>query len=670
MTSRRERRTDAVRAAPRLLLRIGFVLPAVLVLAGMAALAPPAWIGLEAPPLPADSVVVDGRGDVLAYVHGPVNRIPVAFQAIAPAMLHAIVAAEDDRFWVAPALDPLSLTRALAADWRAGRVVQGGSTLTQQLVKNLYLTPSRTLGRKLVEALLAVKLALTESRADILTQYLNTVYFGHGAYGVEAAALTYFGRDADRLSTPEAALLAGLVVAPTALDPYRHPLQARARRNVVLRRMAALGYITPVEARRDEALPLRVQPAPVLGAPRAPYFVAAALATLRQKAPRVWRRLAVGGYRVVTTLDPPVEAAAEAAVARQLPAVSRSAGIPEPEAAVVGLDPSTGAVLALVGGRNYRRTPFNRAVDALRPVASTFKYFLYTTAVADGIPPSAVQVSAPVRYPAGRGRWYAPRNFGNVWHGPLTMRQAIAVSDDVVAVKWAAALGIRNVIGLARAMGVTSPLAPDLTTALGSGSESPLELARALAPLANGGYRVAPFFVRSVTDAAGRRVWVSRPVRVRVLSPQVAYVVSQLFRAPLESPDGTAHNLAAILRRPAAAKTGTSSDERDAWLAGYTPTLLGVVWVGYDDDAPLGLTGDQAAGPLWAHFMAQALAHAPRRWLPRPSGIVVRQICAGTGFLATGCCRSYSEYFIAGHVPATPGPPCTRRAGPVSGHHR
>ncbi|MCL8209007.1 MAG: PBP1A family penicillin-binding protein [Actinomycetia bacterium] len=629
----------------------------VLVLGGLAVAVPGVWLALPPPSLPADTLVYAKNGALLATLYGAENRIPVPHDAIPDVMRNAVVAIEDDRYYEEPDVDPVAILRAVVTDVSAGRILQGGSTITQQLAKNLYLSPERTIGRKLAELVITLKLGSRYSKAEILDMYLNDVYFGEGAWGVEAASQVYFGHSARTLTLPEAALLAGLVNAPSADDPLVHPQAARARRNEVLARMAALGYISPAAARLAQAAPLGLKPpGPVPNL--APYFVHYVEDTLSRASPRLAALLRTGGLRITTTLSLKAQRAADQAMATAMPPGTPVHGVVEPEGAVVGLDPATGAVLAMVGGRNYAASPFNRATRALRQPGSAFKYFVYTAAVAAGYPPSTVKVSAPVAFPDGHGGTYVPHNFGDVYNGPLTMRRAIALSDDIVALKWADTLGPARINALARSLGISTPLPDNLTTALGSGSVSPLNLAQALCPLANGGFRVTPYAVVRVTDADGRVIYRGSPHRVRVITPQVAYVVDQLFTAPLQAADGTAHDLTGVMWRPADAKTGTSSRQRDAWLAGFTPQLVGVVWVGNDDDTPIYMTGDQAAGPVWAQFMARALAGLPVARFSAPPHIVWRRICERTGLLANGCCTAYREVFIAGHVPTRVSPGC------------
>lgn len=617
---------------------------------------------LPIPSLPADTQVFDQNGHLIALLYRNQNRIPVPLSQIPANMQNAIVAIEDNTFWVEPTIDPVGILRAALVDLIHRQILQGGSTLTQQLAKNLYLGPERTLGRKVKELLLAVKLSATYSKQQILEMYLNDVYFGEGAYGVEAASETYFGHPASQLTLPQAALLAGLVNAPSYYDPLLHPQAALARRNLVLQEMARLHYLSPAAAKAAEDSPLGLNPHGPL-ATQAPYFVSYITSQLGQLDPAVSRTLYTGGWHIYTTLSATAQRAAESAVANWAPPTHLVHGVPEPEVALVALDPRTGAIEAMVGGDDFARTPLNRAVDAARQPGSAMKFFLYTTVINDGYPTSSVKVSAPVRFPNGHGGYYVPHNFGDVYNGPLTIRRAIALSDNIVAVKWMDTVTPSAMIQVAHSMGITSPLANNLTTALGSSALTPLEMTRAVATLANGGYRIQPYGVAKIANAQGTVVYTFAPTRVRVLSPQVAYVVTNLFSAPLLNPQGTAHDLEAIINRPAAAKTGTSSQQRDAWLVGYTPELAASVWVGNDDNTPLNLTGDLGAGPIWAHFLQTALQGVPPTPFPVPPNIVTRRVCVRTGLLANGCCTAVREVFIRGHVPDQVSPGCNDQSG-------
>jgi len=654
---------SGLKRAEKKLVRFGELISLPALVIGVALLlVPTAWILLPPPNLPADTTIYDASGHLVSVLYGTVNRMPVSYQTIPPVMQNALVAIEDNTFWIEPAIDPVGILRAAVTDITQRRIVQGGSTITQQLAKNLYLNDRRTFTRKLKELFISLKLATEFDKRQIITMYLNDVYFGEGAYGVQAASERYFGHGVSSISLPEAALLAGLVNAPSYYDPFVHPGAAIARRNVVLAQMAALHYISPAAARTAESAPLRLNGQPPLG-DRAPYFTHFVADQLRLLDPQVARNLATGGYHIVTAMNWHMQQAAQNAIANYAPINGTVHGVLEPQSALVAINPQNGYVEALVGGDGYGNSPFDRATRAARQPGSTMKYFLYTTVINDGYPTSSVKVSAPVRFPAGNGKWYVPHNFGNVFNGPLTIRRAIALSDNIVALKWMNTVGPAQMIAMAHQMGITSPLANNLTTALGSSSVTPYEMARAVCPLANGGYRVQPIAVLKVLDQNGHVLYTAAPQLTRVITPQVAYVVTNLFSAPLLNPQGTAHDLEALIHRPAAAKTGTSSQQRDGWLVGYTPQLATAVWVGNDNDTPIYMTGDQAAGPIWAHFMAAALANQPPVAFKRPPGLVYRQVCEKTGLLANGCCTSYREIFIQGHEPTQISPGCGSGGG-------
>ncbi|AUW95206.1 penicillin-binding protein [Sulfobacillus thermotolerans] len=665
MESRRQRknrkRSSLTAWIRRLTDRIGntaatISLPAV-VIGATVLLLPTAWLALPVPQLPADTRIYDQHGHLVSVLTGAENRIPVSYQDVPASMQNALVAIEDDTYWIEPAIDPLGITRAALVDITSHQILQGGSTITQQLAKNLYLSDRRTFSRKFKELFITLKLSTMFNKRQILSMYLNDVYFGEGAYGVEAASETYFGHSVRYLTLPEAALLAGIVNAPSYDDPYIHPEIARQRRNVVLARMESLHYITKSQELAAQSAPLNLANNPPLG-DRAPYFTKFIANELTRLDPTIGKNLYDGGYAVTTTMNWTMQQAAQNAVAWYLPSTTDVHGVPEPEVGLCAINPSNGYIEALVGGDNYAKTQLDRATQALRQPGSTMKYFLYTTVIHDGYPTSSVKDSAPVRFPAGHGKWYVPHNYGHVYNGPLTIRRAIAESDNIVAVKWMDTVGPPAMIHMAHEMGITSPLADNLTTALGSSDVTPYEMARGVSTLANGGYRIRPFGVLKVVDQNGRTIFQDAPHKTRVLSPQVAYVTTNLFTAPLLSSVGTAHDLEPIINRPAAAKTGTSSKQRDAWLVGFTPQLAAAVWVGNDNDSPLGLTGDRGAGPIWAHFMKMALAGQPKKNFRQPPGLVWKSVCFKTGLLSNGCCNAYREVFIKGHAPTKVSPGC------------
>ncbi|MBE3590995.1 MAG: penicillin-binding protein 1A [Firmicutes bacterium] len=584
------------------------------------------------------------------------NRTNVTSSQIPADLRHAVVAIEDDRFYQHHGIDPVGIARALVRDVVAGRVVEGGSTITQQLAKNLYLTPSRTLARKLQEAFLALKLEQRYSKDEILTMYLNTVFFGDSAWGVEAASEHYFGKPVSELDLAESATLAGMIRSPETLSPIRHPEAATARRNVVLQRMAELGYISADAARRASREPMRTASLAVPVA-RAGYFMDYVRDELATRYPEVAQALSRGGFRVFTTLDLDMQRAAEAAVQNILPVGSRDAnGVPQPEAALVALDPQTGAILAYVGGRDYSVTKFDRVTEARRQPGSAFKPFLYVTVLQRGYPPTATQLDAPVSFPGPTpdSPPFTPKNFDNQYTDqPMNMRDAVAESKNVVAARWMAVVGPSAVIRTARAMGISSPLEDSIPLALGTSAVTVLEMARGYTPLATLGWRAEPFAVRRVEDASGHVIvpeGLFGPHTRKVLDPGVAYVMTDILKSVFDYGTGAGVRI----DRPAAGKTGTT--DQDGWLIGYTPNLLAAVWVGDDHYKPIGGTGATLAGPIWHSFMAAATAGLPAVDWTMPDDVVRLQVSALDGLLPNPSSPVRSEVFLRGTEPTAVSP--------------
>lgn len=602
------------------------------------------------------------------------NRVKVSLKELPPDLIRAVLAAEDARFYQHRGIDFRGLLRAAWRNLLERRVVEGGSTITQQLARNLYLGQERTVTRKIQEAVYAIRLERTYSKDEILELYLNTIYLGQGAYGVEAAAMTYFSRHARDLTLAQAALIAGLPRGPELYNPVTHPEAALARRSEVLDRMVAVGFLTRAEAEAARRAPLGLDPPPPPPA-GVGYFLDYVTEEIRRLFPAVAARLPAGGYRIDTTLDLDVQAAAAGALADGLPGPRPDErGVPQPQGAVVVLDPQDGAIRAMVGGRDYRASAFNRAVHAPRQPGSAFKPFIYAALLSTRyFTAASTQVCEPVRFPGGAGEppW-EPRDWtpGQPYHNrPLAVREAIRVSDNVVAARWLAALGPERVIEMARRLGITSPLRRDLTLALGTSEVTVLEMARAFATLASGGLRAEPYSVVRITDPDGRVLYPPRRLPVRVLDERVAYILTDLLGEVLR-PGGTAGAVGHLLDgRPAAAKTGTTESAHDAWMVGYTPELVAAVWLGNDDSRrplPGGLTGPTGAAPIWARLMRRALAGVPYRPFPEPGGIVRARICTDSGLLAVPGCPSAEELFLAGTEPAEYDP---RGADPGGADH-
>ncbi len=544
---------------------------------------------------------------------------------------NAFIAVEDARFYKHFGLDPV---RIIAAAWnniKAGKIVQGGSTITQQTVKNLYLSREKTLGRKFTEAWLAIQLESKYTKKQILEMYLNQIYFGHGAYGIETAAHTYFDKPAAKLDLAESALLAGLPKAPNTYSPYQDWEEAKKRQKTVLNRMAEVGFITQQEAGQavKEKLILKS------GGPKtetAPYFVNEVVKYITEKYEDGAKMLFAEGISVYTTLDLDMQKAAENSLHNAL-ALSN----PSLEGALVAIDPVNGFIKAMVGGRDFSLSKFNRAVQARRQPGSAFKPFLYTTAIDQGYTQGSIFVCEPVNFPQDSGPVYAPTDYGSSpYHNrPLTLREALAISDNVVSVRLANEIGPQTMADYARKMGIKSDLRPYLSLALGTSEVTPLEITGAYCTLAAGGMKTDPMLVVKIVDKNGKVIEENRPQKHRVIPDSTAYIVTDMLSGVLQ-PGGTASSLSGIIKRPAAGKTGTTQNYRDAWFIGYTSELVGGVYIGYDNpNKSVGIPGGKIAGPIWADFMAQALRNRPPLDFPVPPGIVKVQICADSGLLAT-----------------------------------
>lgn len=543
----------------------------------------------------ADGMVLATYGDLYGE-HQPLKALP-------PALPQALIATEDRRFYSHFGVDPIGLLRATYANMRAGHVVQGGSTITQQLAKNVFLDRDRTLKRKVQELLLAFWLEKHFSKDQILEMYLNRVYFGAGAYGVEAAAQRYFDKPAAKLSLNECAMLIGLLKAPSKLAPTGNIKSAQARADQVLLNMADAGFITDAQARAAIAQPARLARSRI-PLPSARYFADWVVDEVYQLVGRNH-----GDLTVVTTLDSRAQGEAEHAVDRVMDRDGDKfdAG----QAALVSLTPD-GAVRAMIGGRDYLESPFNRATLAHRQPGSAFKQIVYLTAVESGIRPDDDFVDGPISI----GNW-RPRNYDGQYHGTMTMREAVARSINTVAVQVSEKVGRDRVIETARRLGITSDLKPQPALALGAFEVGVLELTGAYAAFANGGYAIQPYGVLEIRDGQGNLLYQrTGDGRIaRMINDDALGEINDLLRAVTETGTGRA----ARIDRPSAGKTGTTSDYRDAWYIGYTPDLVTGVWVGNDDNTPMKkVTGSGLPAQIWHDFMATTLKGQPVSALPAP----------------------------------------------------
>jgi penicillin-binding protein 1A len=546
------------------------------------------------------------------------KRIFVPLQQIPPGLRNAIIAVEDARFYSHFGVDVRGILRAAYANFRHGRVVEGGSTITQQLAKVLFLTPDRSFSRKVKEALLALELEKRYSKDRLLELYLNQVYMGHGAYGVEAAARMYFGKSVQDLVLPEAAMLAALPRSPGNYSPFERPELAQRRRAIVIGRLLEQGYIGETEAKVANQAPLGlVSTERRRGSGQ--YFLEYLQQSLEAKygGDVLYR----SGLAIYTTLDPALQRAAEQALRDGLQALagrqgaraaSRAKGSPTPaapEGAVVVIEPATGYVKALIGGADFARTEFNRALHARRQAGSAFKPFVYLAALEAGHVPTEILDDSPIRY-VSAGKVWAPENYDGKFRGPVTLQQALEESINVPTIRLLEQLGVSSVIDVARRAGIQSPLPHDLTLALGSGDVTLLELTAAYGTVANQGIHMEPLMVRYLTDAQGRLIEENIPQGREAIDPAAALGLTELLRGVVERGTGVG---ARVLERPLAGKTGTTNDFSNAWFVGFTPSLVAGVWVGHDRPRSLGHeeTGARAALPIWVAVMRAALRGQP-----------------------------------------------------------
>ena len=693
------------------------------------------------------------------------RRFVVPLSQINRLAVLAFVAAEDGNFFHHKGIDLAGIARATIANIQAGRVVQGASTISQQVAQALLNTPAKAWVPKIKEMIFAWRMEQQLSKEEILYIYLNEIYLGHGAYGIEAAARTYFGKSAKDLGLAEAAVIAGLIQAPSRYSPLRHPRRARTRQVYVIERMQADGFITPEQAQAAITQPLdvRLHRAQTVAAP---YYEETVRQWLEERYGR--KQLYEGGLSVHTACDPKLTADGRAAIAQGLAQLTRRQGyfgplkrldseairqamavpvgrgelepgqkaqavvtvvdsraqraelrlgpargyialdqvgwakpprkdmeqyrpplkdiaqvfqpgdvvmaravsyapktrdwrlelVQEPvaQAALLAMENHTGRVRVLIGGSDFKKSQYNRALQARRQPGSAFKPFIYAAALDHPekvYTAATVILDAPITYedPTKEGEKWRPKNYSSRFYGPTTLRQALAHSRNVVTVKLLSDLGLGYVIGYARRLGITSELAPNLSLALGTSGLTLLELTQAYGVFADNGILMEPVMVERVTDRQGKEIYKAQPMDRQVISPQTAYLTTHLLKGVIE--EGTGRRMRA-LRRPLAGKTGTTNDLRDAWFMGFSPQLICGVWVGQDDNQPLGRkeTGARAAGPIWQSFMGQALKGQPATDFPVPEGVVFARVNRLTGEpVAAGDKGSFFESFKQGRQP-------------------
>ncbi|MFL5467981.1 MAG: transglycosylase domain-containing protein [Gemmatimonadaceae bacterium] len=629
--------------------------------------------------MPQASLVFARDGSLIGEI-GREIRTSVSIKSLPKYLPQAFVAVEDHRFYQHDGVDVVGIAGALKDNIFGER--RGASTITQQLVGNIHPTlidrTDRSLGRKLNEQAAAREMEKHYSKDQILEAYLNQIPFGHGWYGVESAAQHYFGKSASKLSLAEAAALAAMPKGPALYDPLKYPDRVRRRRNVVLSLMASQGFITEAQAKTAQAASLVTAPNGGYSA-YSPWFVD----VVRVQAVRAGIPVNQGGYRIYTSLDPVLQNAAMTALLEETASVESQPGYAHPkyvrgatsqsgrattdylQGMVVALDPTSGDVRALVGGRDYSDSHFNRAVDGNRQPGSSFKPIVYAAAIADSITPNAMFADTALAITLPNRTIYRPENSDNQFLGTISLREALTMSRNVVAVQLGMKLGMDSIANLAHRMGLNSVIAPYPSSAIGASAVQPLDLVAAYTTFANLGTPVEPRFIYRIEDK-NRKVVLTREVRALApaLDPRVTYVVRDMMRDVVER--GTAASIRRYLPAsiPVAGKTGTTNDNSDVWFIGLTPDVVAGVWLGFDKPTSIaaGAGGGSLAAPVWGKMLARYYAAKPdiltsreaAQWTP-PIGVIMGDVDRDTGELATDQTppeRRYTEYFVEGTEPA------------------
>ncbi len=600
------------------------------------------------------SVVYDRNGKVITKLFLE-NRTPVILREISPWMVKSTLAAEDSSFYKHPGIKISAIIRALYIDIMHQDIKQGGSTITQQLARTLFLTNEQTIERKIKELVIALRLEQMFSKDRILEMYLNTIYFGHGTWGIDTASHNYFGKPPSELDLAEASMIAGLIAAPERYSPLKHPEMGKIRQKYVLDRLESLGWITPEqsESAYEEKLVLKTRKTGNTNYNLAPYFVSEILFSHllpEYGKEKVYR----GGLQIHTTIDLDLQKKAK-----------DSLNTLETEGALVSFDPSTGEVLAMTGGKDFKNSKFNRAVQAYRQPGSAFKPFVYSAAYESGILPIDHILDAPISFDhqGPDDKVWAPGNYSGEFRGEVTILEALSHSYNTVAVRTAQMTGIESVISLARKTGLTSPHIPhDLSASLGSASITPIELARAYCSFANNGYRVKPLFITRIEDGSGMILEKDEPELKRAIPDDTAVVIRSMLMNVVRAGTGVRCRIPGY---EVFGKTGTTNEFRDAWFAGGVPGLVTVVYAGRDDHKTIGpkATGGKIAGPVWKSFMDYAVEKLPlKKTFTTPPGLDLGKIsiCTKTGYLAMPECPSAEVYLP---VSQTPGSFCPEHGG-------
>ncbi|ESU34412.1 hypothetical protein G3A_01265 [Bacillus sp. 17376] len=612
---------------------------------------------LQGPPplaVPQSTLFFSDDGTVIGESHSGQKRYWVALKDISPHLINATISIEDKTFFTHNGFDYKRIAGAALADIKAMAKVQGASTITQQYARNLYLEHDKTWKRKATEALYTFRLEMNYSKDEILEGYLNTIYYGNGAYGVQAASTYYFGKDAKDLSLAEASMLAGIPKGPSIYSPFASMEKAKQRQQTILSTMKANGYITELYAQKASIEKLELvgeHQHSRIGA--APYFQDAVQNALKNSLNFDDRTISLGGLRVYTTLNLDQQEIAEKSIDKMIASDS------EIQAGIVAMDPKNGHVVALVGGRNYVESPFNRAVQAVRQPGSTMKPILYYAALENGFTPSSTMKSQLTTFMFDDGRSeYTPHNFNNKYaEDDITMAQALALSDNVYAVKTHLFLGEGTLVETAKRFGIKTDMDEVPSLALGTSGVRVIDMANAYSILANGGKKVDPVLIKRVENHKGEVIYEYNAKKEEVLKPELASVMTHMMTGIFDKKlngysSVTGSTLIKKMTRPYAAKSGTT--ETDSWMIGYTPQLVSAVWTGYDKGKPIELTVEKSyAKNIWLDFMEKALDDEPAKKFKAAKGTVAVYVDPASGKLAAdGCPVKRLTLFAAGTEPA------------------
>jgi penicillin-binding protein 1A len=588
-----------------------------------------------------NSKVYDINGKIITEFFQE-NRNPVKLSEIPPDLINAFIAIEDSEFYKHKGISFRGILRG--ALWENFKNIilspkegkpQGGSTITQQLAINIFLNREISLNRKIKDILLALQIERNFTKDEILEMYLNEIYFGHGAYGVQAAAQMYFNKSVQGLNLAECALLAGLPRGPSYYSPILNPEVSLNRRNIILNRMFKLGYISKEEMEKTKQNPIKLDYNNKRDKITAPYFSTFILSQLLEEygANIVYK----GGLKIYTTLDLEMQNFAEKALQESVY-----------EGAIIAIEPQTGYIKAMVGGKDFEKSKFNRATQAYRQPGSAFKPFIYLTALDNGFTPSNIIEDSPVTFENG----WSPENYEKKFKGPITLREAFELSINVVGVKLLEQVGVNKVINYAHKAGIKSELRSDLSLALGTSEVTPLEIASAYATIANLGVRVDPISIIRIEDYNGKIIKENIPQKKKLFKEETCYVLINMMEGVIKRGTG----LNAQIDRPAAGKTGTTNDFVDAWFIGFTPDLVTAVYIGNDDRKPLKnkMTGGVVAAPVWAKFMKNALKNNDKKDFLQPDKVINISVCKESGLLPTNSCpETLTVSFIKGTEPTS-----------------